>query len=81
MKVRTESGSLYELDTDKKIWRRTVKGPTGGDVRHDGEWMPYIAFTGSVGYRLVITMEPLPESAEGTKNRVLISSEIIEVTE
>ena len=81
MIVKTESGSLYELNTDEKIWRRAVKGPTAGEVRHDGEWTPYISFSGCVGERLVIVMEPLPESAEGTQNRVLISSEILEVQE
>jgi uncharacterized protein YlxW (UPF0749 family) len=79
MKVKTVNGSVYDLNTEKKIWKRIEKSEASGAVRRETEWIPYISFHGNVGQGLIIVMDPLPESAVGTINRVIYTSDIAEV--
>lgn len=74
-RIRTETGSVYEVDVERKLWRRVTSTPAGGRLRTERGiyWTVQIP---SVGGFLVLTMEPLTTLSDV---RVITSSRAVEV--
>jgi hypothetical protein len=72
MRIYTESGSVYEIDSEAQRWER-LEGTSPALRTRDGFYRKLI-FRG-VGYPMVITGEPL---TPGTDERRIITSPVVD---
>ena len=80
LRVRTETGSLYVLDTDKLLWMRYESTEQSGKLRTEaGNYRE--ARNVEVGARMELWMDPLPSSAPETTVRIVQTSTVMCIEE
>lgn len=77
-RVTTQTGSVYVIDTEAKTWHRMQSTENSGTLRtHEGTFNTLEPL--EVGKGLTMYMDTLPTSAPGTLQRLVYTSDIVNI--
>lgn len=78
--VRTETGSEYVIDLTLKTWERLKRENSSGKLRTESGTYQEIEPI-KLGEGVLMICDPLPESVPGTTGRMVLTSNVVEITE